>query len=111
AAEIPFIAPLIVASRPGQHLDDLKEALPANLSVEPAPCAEQNMPKIEVHCYTITNTVGNRAPFYLLPNLFVEISASDIRAQLRAIGLAKEQRKLLPEPVLEYIQTHGLYRE
>jgi nicotinate-nucleotide adenylyltransferase len=111
AAEIPFIAQLIVASRPGQHLDDLKEALPANLSVEPAPCAEQNAPEIEVRCYSIADRAGNRAPFYLLPNLFVEISASDIRAQLRANGPGKVQGKLLPEPVLEYIQTHGLYRE
>src|SRR6185437_15143664 len=111
AAEVPFIAPLIVASRPGQRLDDLNEALPPSLSVEPAPCAEQLAPEIGVRCYTIADNAGNRAPFYLLPNLFVEISASDIRAQLRATSLVKEQRKLLPPKVAEYIQTHGLYRE
>src|SRR6185437_9559503 len=31
ASEVPFIAPLIVASRPGQQLDDLNEALPPSL--------------------------------------------------------------------------------
>ena len=111
AAEIPFLAPLIVASRPGQQLDHVKEALPPSLSAEPVPCAEQHPPEIEVRCFTIANAAGDRAPFYLLPNLFVEISASDIREQLRAIGLAKEQRKLLPEEVVKYIQTRGLYRE
>ena len=111
APEVPFIAPLIVASRPGQQLEDLKEALPPNLSAEPAPCAEKNAPEIEVRCYTLADTAGNRAPFYLLPNLFVEISASDIRAQLRTTSLVKEQPKLLPKQVAEYIQTHGLYRE
>src|SRR6185437_12307552 len=52
AAEIPFIAPLIVASRPGQRLDDLRAALPSNLVVDPAPCREQNTSEIEVRCYT-----------------------------------------------------------
>src|SRR6185312_12524548 len=111
APEVPFIAPLIVVSRPGQQLEDLKQALPPGLSAKPVPCAEQRAPEIEVRCYTLESAAGSRAPFYLLPNLFVEISASDIRAHLRANGLAKEQRRLLPEPVVEYIQTHGLYRE
>jgi ribosome-associated protein len=35
-AEIPFVAPLIVASRPGERLDDLKAALPAGLEIEAA---------------------------------------------------------------------------
>ena len=33
AAEIPFVAPLIVASRPGQLLDDLDSALPQGLTL------------------------------------------------------------------------------
>jgi nicotinate-nucleotide adenylyltransferase len=37
AAEIPFIAPLIVASRPGQLLHNLDSALPQGLTIEPAP--------------------------------------------------------------------------
>ena len=40
AAEIPFVAPLIVASRPGQPLDDLKALLPAGLTMEPAAASE-----------------------------------------------------------------------
>lgn len=112
AAEIPFIAPLIVASRPGQRLDDLKEGLPTNLTIELAPRVEQNAPEIEMRCYTISNTDGNRAPFYLLPGLDVAISASEIRTQVRKAGiLGPEEMKLIPERVAEYIRTRGLYRE
>ncbi|MGB7547747.1 MAG: nicotinate-nicotinamide nucleotide adenylyltransferase, partial [Terracidiphilus sp.] len=38
-AEIPFVAPLIVASRPGQPLGDLAAALPAGLSLDEAASA------------------------------------------------------------------------
>ncbi|MGO9335943.1 MAG: nicotinate-nicotinamide nucleotide adenylyltransferase, partial [Terracidiphilus sp.] len=34
SAEIPFVAPMIVASRPGQPLDDLRAALPHGLTME-----------------------------------------------------------------------------
>lgn len=112
AEEIPFLAPLIVASRPGQRLDDLKAALPPNLTVEPASCAEQNPPGIELRCYSLENSAGNRAPFYLLPDLDVKISASELRAHIRAAGaLGREEKKLIPEKVADYVRTRGLYRE
>lgn len=112
AAEIPFLAPLIVASRPGQRLDDLKSALPGNLIIEAAPCAEQNSPAIELRCYTMEDPSGNRAPFYLLPGLDVNISASGLRTHIRAAsGLGPEERGLIPPDVADYIRTRGLYRE
>jgi nicotinate-nucleotide adenylyltransferase len=112
AAEIPFVAPLIVASRPGQRLDDLRAAMPEGLTMEPAACPEKNPAGIEVRCYSVANAARARAPFYLLPDLDVEISASEIRAQIRAAGAgAGEERKLLPAPVADYVRAHGLYRE
>ena len=36
AVEIPFVAPLIVASRPGQSLSDLKALLPPGLTMGPS---------------------------------------------------------------------------
>lgn len=112
AAEIPFIAPLIVASRPGQRLDALKNGLPQDLSVGAAPCAEQNAPEIEMRCYSISSAEGNRAPFYLLPGLDVAISASDIRTQVRKAGvLGPEEMKLIPGRVAKYIRIRGLYQE
>jgi len=114
AAEIPFVAPLIVASRPGQPLDDLKAALPVGLTMEPADAPDGNRSGVEVRSYLLRNQAGAVAPFYLLPGLDVEISASDIRAQIRAQMSGSEatkpgMRKLLPEAVAGYIRAHRLY--
>jgi nicotinate-nucleotide adenylyltransferase len=111
AAEIPFIAPLIVASRPGQHLDDLRAGLPGELSIHPAAEAQKNVAGIQVRYYSIANAAGTSAPFYLLPDLHVEISASDIRAQIRASGIEPEGKNLLPQSVAEYVLARGLYQE
>ena len=43
AAEIPFAAALIVASRPGQPLDGLQAALPQGLALEPAPDGDRSL--------------------------------------------------------------------
>jgi nicotinate-nucleotide adenylyltransferase len=161
ATEIPFAAALIVASRPGESLHDLKAALPAGLTMEAAPglgtndlkghdfsraaksptqavalaaegssSADKSVPQrlkpkasmdgisarlkscpfkdqIQLSRYTLRNPAGNQAPFYLLLNLEIEISASEIRRQIQAAG----QSALLPASVLEYIRAHGLYRD
>jgi nicotinate-nucleotide adenylyltransferase len=57
------------------------------------------------------NESGQRAPFYLLPGLDVEISASRIRDQVRAAkGSQTAGHELLPDAVSDYIRFHGLYR-
>ena len=112
AAEIPFFAPLIVASRPGQPLGDLKALLPQGLTMGAA-SEKSYLPKSEVpvKCFTLLNMAGERTPFYLLPGLDVEISASDIRAQVQSNdGLGEAGHPLLPEAVADYIRVHGLYR-
>ena len=120
-AEIPFIAPLIVASRPGQQLLDLAAVLPAGLSIEPEaappadsrpgqPSAVQPRPD-DLRCLALRNAAGDTAPFYLLPGLHVDISASEIRAQARAaLGRLTAGHELLPDAVAEYIAAHSLYR-
>ncbi|MGA9071152.1 MAG: nicotinate (nicotinamide) nucleotide adenylyltransferase [Terracidiphilus sp.] len=103
AAEIPFAAALVVASRPGESLEDLEAALPTGLMMDAAP-----EPGTDAAArYTLRNAAGNQAPFYLLPNLEIEISASAIRRQIHAAG----DSTLLPAPVLDYIRAHGLYRD
>lgn len=120
-AEIPFVAPLIVASRPGQSLDDLTAVLPAGLTisgnVEPSsdPAGDQL-----VRIYTLRNIAGVTTPFFLLPELNIEISASAIRAQIRSDSsasqsgqnqsLSGEIERLLPDAVASYIAARGLYR-
>jgi nicotinate-nucleotide adenylyltransferase len=111
SAEIPFVAPLIVASRPGQRVDELKAALPEGVSIESTPDAARAGSEVEVRRYLLRNSAGDSAPFYLLPGLNVEISASDIREQLRAAsGTRTRGHELLPSAVSDYIRTHNLYR-
>jgi len=115
SAEVPFAAPLIVASRPGQRLDDLRDALPEGLTMEtdPAP-GEQAGRNIELRRYILHNPAGESAPFYLLPGLNVEISASQlrdwIRDQVRAVpGAPTAAVELMPSAVFDYIRSRGLY--
>jgi nicotinate-nucleotide adenylyltransferase len=111
AAEIPFVAPLIVASRPGQGLNNLQALLPAGLTMETAVCAELPASEIEVRCYALVNASGQRTAFYLLPGLDVEISASQIRESARTVdGGLGAGHALLPDAVSAYIRAHGLYR-
>jgi nicotinate-nucleotide adenylyltransferase len=115
AAEIPFAAPLIVASRPGERLEDLSEALPDGLILDSAPSAEQTRSDLAIRSCQIRNPAGETAPFYLLPGLNVDISASQVRDWIReqaspASGTPLASNKLLPKAVLEYIRSHHLYR-
>ena len=116
AAEIPFLAALIVVSRPGLPLEDLSGALPAGLAVVPdpvgfQPAGEAVREAVELRSYRVSNFTGETAPLYVLPGLHLEISASQIRS---AIGAAAddsaEEPSLLSPKVLEYIRAHGLYR-
>jgi nicotinate-nucleotide adenylyltransferase len=124
AAEIPFVAPLIVASRPGEPLDDLRALLPQGLTMESAAASDlpdSHVPnsEVEVRCYSLISQIGERAgqrtPLYLLPGLDVEISASQIRELARAQFRSAEAGQaagyeLLPDAVSNYIRLHGLYR-
>jgi nicotinate-nucleotide adenylyltransferase len=122
AAEIPFAAPLIVASRPDQALElrlaGLQAALPEGLMIESAPGPDKIVFGVEIQSCLLRNSTGQTTPFYLLPGLDVEISASQIRDQiwdqLREPAEKPEQltagRRLLPTAVLDYIRSHQLYR-
>ncbi len=109
AAEIPFVASLIVASRPGQPLDGLTKVLPSGLRLEPAPEGDKSEAGVEVHAFVLVNEAANRAPFYVLPGLDVEISASEIRAQMQAGRGAASGPALVPAAVRDYIAEHKLY--
>ncbi len=111
SAQIPFVAPLIVASRPGERLDDLTCALPPGLTIEPAPVSDQLVAGVEVRTYCLHDPAGEGTPFYLLPDLEVEISASQIRDRIRSVsGGATGGQKVLPGAVFDYIRSHNLYR-
>jgi nicotinate-nucleotide adenylyltransferase len=114
AAEIPFVAPLMVASRPSEslrRLDDLRARLPEGLMIEPAAEAGAVASGIELRSYQLRNPAGDCTPFYLLPGLQIDISASQIRDQVRAAEASRlPGDELLPEAVSAYIRAHNLYR-
>jgi nicotinate-nucleotide adenylyltransferase len=113
ATEIPFVAALIVASRPGQRLDDLAAFLPRGLTFGDAITTSDPIasPAIELRSYQLRNPEGLTAPFHLLPGLDVEISASQIREQAGSSDTDPDLLdEFLPMAVAAYIRSHGLYR-
>jgi len=108
AAEVPFLAPLVVASRPGQDLEDLAAILPAGLSIrEDAEGAPGGLLRV----FTLRNAAGASTKFYLLPGIEIEISATEVRQQGRAaLDRLCDGHELLPDAVCDYIAAHGLYR-
>ena len=56
AAEIPFVAPLIVASRPGQPLEELEAALPPGLTLESERGWRQERVGVEVRAFFLVNS-------------------------------------------------------
>jgi len=109
-SEIPFAAPLIVASRPGQGLEHLAAELPDGLVLREERRSSENRPgTLEV--FTVRNPAGTETPFYLLPGLEIEISASEIRQNVSsALDRLCAGHGLLPDAVCEYISTHHLYQ-
>jgi len=114
AAEIPFVAPLIVASRPGEPpgelIDGLQAALPDGLRLESRRSWTES--GVEVEEFVVVNSAtGQHAPFFVMPGLDIEISASAIREQIHtAQGGETESPQSVPEAVAGYIRSHGLYR-
>jgi nicotinate-nucleotide adenylyltransferase len=114
AAEIPFMASLIVAARPGQPFDDLKAALPRSLTIEFLSGRDDLAVReqIELCACVLRNPAGETASLYLLPALHIEISASQLREQIQSEGApGNRQSQVLPAAVLNYIRSHELYRQ
>jgi nicotinic acid mononucleotide adenylyltransferase len=81
------------------------------LTLESAPGPEETRSGVRLRSCFLLNRAGERTPFYLLPGLHVDISASEIRAQLRApLAGRPAEPELLPPPVADYVRSHGLYR-
>ena len=111
-AEIPFIASLIVVSRPGQRLEDMAAAMPEGLTVSGQIFDQPAESEVQVRQFEIRNSDGVSTSFFVLPGLKIDISASEIRAE---VGAALDRtcggHKFLPEEVCRYIAEHGLYQE
>lgn len=106
AAEIPFAATLVVASRPGQALDDIAHSMPGSLRV--VQCGEpvRSSQNVQLITWSVQNAAGISAPVHILSGLDIPISATDVRAALQA----GRDPDMLSAGVADYVRKHGLYR-
>lgn len=110
-AELPYAASLIVASRPGWTLEELKTGLPRGLTLDGTPEFSAQEDELAVQEYLLRNRAGECARFYLLPGLHVDVSASAIRERARFSGEGSDGlEELLPRQVSAFIRSRGLYR-
>jgi nicotinate-nucleotide adenylyltransferase len=112
AAEVPFVANLIVVSRPGEEFllrDDLAASLPNQLTLSGPRITDQEQPQGNALIqYEIADCQNRRAPLYLLPNLQYDVSATQLRQQIQG-NLSTSIPQLLAPEVLAYIREHRLY--
>ena len=106
AAEIPFAASLVVASRPGQSLEDLGRMLPDGLALVGCQDAQTASDALGLRRCTVRNAAGATAALYVLPGIDVPISATEVRAEVRAGGAAN----LVPQSVAGYMRDEKLYQ-
>lgn len=102
AGDIPFLARLIVAARPGELLEDvsgIEACLPEGIMVERLG---------ERHAYRLRNAKGMESELTLLSELRYDVSATAVRKAIHAGGTTGAG--VIPEAVLGYIREHGLYR-
>jgi nicotinate-nucleotide adenylyltransferase len=113
-SEIPFVAPLIVASRPGQSLAEFADLLPTGLSLANDCGPSASADAVELQSCILRNDDGATAPFYLLPGLHFDISATAIREEVQSepslIPPGQGHHSDLPDAVFDYISAHNLYR-
>ncbi len=110
AAEIPFLASLVVAARPGKSTAMLVDPtiwLPASLRLDGA---RQRQEKSGLRSLRIANPAGHAAQLHFLDEPDYPVSATELRALL-ASGAAYGFTNLLPPGVLDYIRAHRLYAE
>lgn len=108
SAEIPFLAELIVASRPGEPLEPLEAHMPSGLKlVSNQPEKPHND---SWHQWQIADKAGRVARLNILPNLHYEVSATELRAAIQT-GISQVQTGGQPisPAVLAYICSHRLY--
>lgn len=110
AAEIPFTARLVVASRPGEPLSNLAEALPDGIYLEAEPVSDSYSQGVRIVQFRLHNMAEQSTFLSLLPGLHYEVSASLIRERSRIDETGPDDLlTFVPQPVADYIRLHRLY--
>jgi nicotinate-nucleotide adenylyltransferase len=100
---------LIVAGRPGFSLENASRALPAGVSFK-----EDWVQATQYAKRAMTDGVGRQSMLYLLPDLNIDISATEIRNALadgETLAGAKAKQDVLPVEVVKYIHLRGIYMQ
>jgi nicotinate-nucleotide adenylyltransferase len=95
AAEIPFLAELIVAARPNETVAEIQTFMPPGIAATLA----------QPDTYRLTNLAGAQSLLTLLPDLHYEISATALRSQIQNQTAPNQ----IPSSVLDYIHRNHLY--
>ena len=101
AADLLFVCDFIVAGRPGFSLDDVAAALPDGVRRS---CNEAESRRLAT-C-RLSNG-GRRSHIHLMPDLEMDISATEIRAAVQGEGSTED---LLAPAVVRFIRKKNLYR-
>jgi nicotinate-nucleotide adenylyltransferase len=108
AAELPFVATLVVAGRPGIEISDMAALMPAGICISHEPVFGGLRHGVELAGYELNNPQGELARLILLPGLEDEANATTLRQQLHEDSA--EAAAWLPASVLDYILVHQLYK-
>jgi nicotinate-nucleotide adenylyltransferase len=100
-AELPAECDLVVTSRP----PDAVEPGAGALACATSSIAVRDAFRYDPYIRSFRHSSGNRLDF--VPVTAIDISASALRA---AVAAGRSVRFLTPEPVIDYIRTHRLYR-
>lgn len=102
-AEIPFLAHIVAAARPGFALRDLPACMPEGVRMVAA--EPQHSPRLLT--FTLRGPMDEPGRLSLLPDLDEDISATGIRA---ALAEGSRTERLLDPAVARYIEQKQLYR-
>lgn len=101
SADLLISCDFIVGARPGFDLANIESALPSGISAASLP---RELPYLQR--FELAGENGRTAKLYLLTDLAIDISASEIRSALRG---EIDTAKLLDPAVERYIRNHHLY--
>jgi|SRR5579862_2775489 len=106
AQELLMACDFIVGARPGFDLDRIPKALPATIRV----VAAEQSDRPGCILFELSDDADHHSRLYLLPDLAVDISATEVRAALnRHAETPADAEALLPPGVANYIHEHRLY--
>ncbi len=107
ANELPFLAELIVAARPGEELEPMGQHLPPGIEQVERPLLNEDG---SLKQWTVKDASGRQAVISVLPNLHYEISATELRAAIQnGNQRLMNGEEELKSAVLDYIYEHKLY--